>query len=128
MHCRDPKPSSQHETSHWRGLLAPRNEDYKPFETEPDDHGFYGYCSPGVVREKVTSIKTWLGPGSLSYCISLVTSEKQPQVVIPRAGDRQLQKSQVGNRLVLIKKTPPPTQQKTMWKLKLFIMRKWAGK
>lgn len=83
--------------------MASRNEDYKPFETEPDDHEFYGYCSPGVVREKVTSIKTWLGPGSLRYYISLVTSEKQPQVVIPRARDRELQKSQVGNRLVLIK-------------------------
>ena len=126
MHCRDPKPSSQHETSHWRGLLAPRNKDYKPFETEPGDHGFYGYCSPGVVREKVTSIKTWLGPGSLSYCISLVTSENQPQVVIPRAGDRQLQKSQVGNRLVLIKKNTTPNTTKDNVKTKTFYNEKMS--
>ena len=83
---------------------------------------FYGYCSPGVVREKVTSIKTWLGPGSLSYCISLVTCEKQPQVVEPRVGDRQPQKSQVGNRLVLINHHPNTTKDNV--EAKTFIMRK----
>ena len=91
MHCREPKLSSQYETSHWRGLLAPRNEDYKPSETEPEGHNFYGYCSPGVVRGKVKSIKPWLGPGYLNYDISLVISEQQPQVVVPRAAERQLQ-------------------------------------
>ena len=83
---------------------------------------FYGYCSPGVVREKVTSVKTWLGPGSLSYCISLVTCEKQPQVVEPRVGDRQPQKSQVGNRLVLINHHPNTTKDNV--EAKTFIMRK----
>lgn len=90
VHHREPKLSSQHETSHWRGPLLPRNEDYKPSETERDGRDFYGYCWPRAVRGKVTGIKPCLGPDYLSNDTSLVTSEQQLQIVGPRTGGRQL--------------------------------------
>lgn len=81
MHYSEFKPGSQHEICHRRGPSEPRNKYHKLSATEPYSRDFYEYCSPEVVREKVTSIKSCHGSLDLNDDISQLISTQSSACV-----------------------------------------------